>query len=47
MYLIISLVVIFGIMFFIRRKREKDAGRKPSHKVEDLKAEEINKENQP
>lgn len=40
LYILASVVIIFGIMFIIRRKRDKDAGRSPSHKIKDLKAEE-------
>lgn len=40
LYVAISVVVLFGIMFIIRRKRDKDAGRHKSHKVTDIKAEE-------
>ncbi len=40
LYLLASIVVIFGIMYLIRKKRDKEAGRKPSNKVHDIKAEE-------
>lgn len=41
LYILASVVVIFGIMYLIRKKREKAAGRSPSNKVEDIKAEEV------
>ncbi|UII26470.1 hypothetical protein LVD15_24765 [Fulvivirga maritima] len=40
LYVIISIAILFGVMFFIRRKRDKDSGRSTSHKVDDIKAEE-------
>ena len=41
LYILASVLVIFGIMYVIRKKREKAAGRSPSNKVEDIKAEEV------
>ena len=41
LYILASVVVIFGIMFLIRRKREKSAGLDLSNKVEDIREEEI------
>jgi phosphotransferase system glucose/maltose/N-acetylglucosamine-specific IIC component len=39
-YILLSAVVIFGVMFLIRRNREKEAGRNTTNKVEDIKEEE-------
>lgn len=41
-YFILPIVIIFGVMFLIRRKRDQAAGRPPSNKVKSIKEEESN-----
>ncbi|MGK7392470.1 MAG: hypothetical protein ACNS60_19100 [Candidatus Cyclobacteriaceae bacterium M2_1C_046] len=40
-YFVLPVLVIFGTMMILRRKREKDAGRIKSTKEKDVKATEI------
>ncbi|UII30282.1 hypothetical protein LVD17_18475 [Fulvivirga ulvae] len=40
-YFVIPVLVVFGVMYLIRRKRDKQAGRKPSHKIKSIKEEEL------
>jgi hypothetical protein len=40
LYILLSFAVIFGVMYIIRRYRDKRSGRKPSKHVSDIKAEE-------
>lgn len=44
-YILLSAAVIFGVMILIRRNREKEAGRKTTNKMEDIKAEESEDKN--
>ncbi len=44
LYIIIPLIILFGIMFLIRRKREQNLPEK-SNKVSSIKAEETEKPN--
>ncbi|WP_155176870.1 hypothetical protein [Fulvivirga kasyanovii] len=42
-YFVLPVLVIFGVMYWIRRKRDKEAGRKPSKKMKSIKEEELEK----
>jgi hypothetical protein len=43
LYILAAVVVIFGVMYIIRRQRDKESGRPPSNKVKDIKEEETKK----
>lgn len=40
-YAVTPALILFGIMYLIRRKRDKEAGRKPSQKMKSIKEEEM------
>lgn len=44
-YFVAPVIVILGLMFWIRRKRDKDAGRPPSNKISSIKEEELKNKN--
>ncbi|WP_185154090.1 hypothetical protein [Fulvivirga sp. M361] len=41
LYTIVPILLFMGVMYLIRRKREEKLSRRPSHRINDIKAEEV------